>query len=349
MARVRTCIIMFLVATTYAITPAQAVQLGLPASTMVQCQSQTGGNGNWQYLNQGQTITVGCTSAAPSSTVMLNAHATVLVKCGTPGPNNSWTSLAAGQQTTISCGSGSKTPTPTPSVRPTPTPSPTFTPTPLPSGVPTPPAIPPVPTLIKPTTVGPGTHGVVGNGITDDTAAWQAALNAGDVIVSPGIYAIAGNLSIPTGRNIFCLSGAIFLDTQTTTTHMFGIGYSPSSLGNNSIVGCTFQGTDYPAGSNNFANYHGGIGGYSELFEVTSGWGTHTDSVLIENNAFLDGQGDDFITYSPCGTANTGSPCNGGAPGTEGPSNITVYNNTFTHCAQPGLHFNGGQTLHAAN
>jgi hypothetical protein len=223
------------------------------------------------------------------------------------------------------------------------------TPTPLPSGVPTPPAIPPTPALNNPTTVGPGTHGVVGNGVTDDTAAWQVLLNNGDVIVEPGTYAIAGNLSIPTGRNISCQPGATFLDTQSKSTRMFQIGYSAGSLGNASMVGCTLKGTDSPAGTNNYANYQGGTSGYSVLFEIVSGWGVHIDNVLIENNDFLDGQGDALITYSPCGTANTGAPCNSGAPGTEGPSNITVYNNSFTHCAQPGLHFNGGQNLHAAN
>jgi hypothetical protein len=130
---------------------------------------------------------------------------------------------------------------------------------------------------------------------------------------------------------------------------MFEIGYSNSSLGNNSVVGCTFKGTDYPAGWNNYANFVMPSANYSELFEIASGWGVHADNVLIENNSFMDGQGDLLITYSPCGTGKTGSACNGGPPGAEGPSNITVYNNTFTHCGQPGLHFNGGQILHAAN
>jgi hypothetical protein len=164
--------------------------------------------------------------------------------------------------------------------------------------------------------------------------------------VAPATYAIAGNVSIPTGRNISCQSGAIFLDTQDKSTRMFQIGFSSSSVGNNSIVGCTLEGTDFAVGSpGSFANYRGGTGGYSELLEIASGWGLHTDNVLVENNTVLNGQGDDIITYSPCGTAHTGSPCNNGAPGTEGPSHIFIVNNVISHCAQPGIHFNGGQLL----
>lgn len=249
---------------------------------------------------------------------------------------------AAGTSMSISFSVIDPTPTPTP-----PPPTATPTPAPWPSGVPTPAAIPPIPALKSPITVGPGTFGVVGNGTTDDTAAWQTRLNTSDVIVLPGTYAIAGNLHIPTGRNIQCQSGATFLDTQSKGTTMFLIGGSCATcLGNNSIVGCTFEGTDTPAGANNYANYLGGTSGYSELLEIASGWGIHIDNVLIENNTFRDGQGDNLITYSPCGTANTGAPCNGGAPGTEGPSNITIYNNTLQHCAQPGIHINGGQNVH---
>ncbi len=217
----------------------------------------------------------------------------------------------------------------------------------IPNGVPAPPAIPPIPALRNPLTVKPksvfGGHSIHGDGTTDDTAGIQAALNASDIIVAPATYAIAGNVSIPTGRNISCQSGAIFFDTQSKGTRMFQIGYGdPSSNGNNSIVGCTFQGTDT---AKDYSTYRGGNSGYSELLEISTG-GQHTDDVLIQNNTFLNAQGDSVLTYSPCGMANNGSgPCNGGAPGTEGPSNIFIVNNTVNHCAQPGIHLNGGQGL----
>jgi hypothetical protein len=218
----------------------------------------------------------------------------------------------------------------------------------IPNGVPAPPAIPPIPALRNPLTVKPksvfGGHTIHGDGTTDDTAGIQAALNASDIIVAPATYAIAGNVTIPTGRNISCQSGAIFFDTQSKGTRMFQIGYGDrSSNGNNSIVGCTFQGTDT---ANNYSTYHGGTSGYSELLVISTGGGQHTDNVLIQNDTFLDAQGDSVLTYSPCGTANNGSgPCNNGAPGTEGPSNIFFVNDTVSHCVQPGIHLNGGQNL----
>jgi parallel beta-helix repeat protein len=182
-----------------------------------------------------------------------------------------------------------------------------------------------------------------GDGVTDDTAGIQAALKTSDVIVAPATYAIAGNVTIPTGRNISCQSGAIFFDTQSKGTRMFQIGWgNPASNGNNSIVGCTFQGTDTAA---NYSTYAGGTSGYSELLMISTGNGQHTDNVLIENNTFLNGQGDNIITFSPCGPNNTGAPCNGGAPGTEGPSHIFIVNNNISHCGQPGIHLNGGQNI----
>ena len=312
-------------------------QISSADSVMVQCDGQLMRNGTVN-LATGQGSTYACPSSA------LPDHGSVLVKCngGNPSPsgNHAWLPVTLGQTANLSC-AGAVGPTPKP-----PTPSASATPSPQPSGIPTPPAIPPIPPLKSPVTIKPGAHFngyvVYGNGVTDDTPAIQAALNTSDVIVAPAVYAIAGNVTIPTARNISCESGATFLDTQSRATRMFQIGYSSSSVGNNSIVGCTLEGTDTAA---NYSTYTGGVGGYSELLEIASGWGLHTDNVLIENNTFLNGQGDDIITYSPCGTAHTGAPCNNGSPGTEGPSHIFVVNDTISHCAQPGIHFNGGQLL----
>jgi hypothetical protein len=216
----------------------------------------------------------------------------------------------------------------------------------VPSGFPAPPAIPSVPSLNNPVTIRPGAtfagYTVAGDGVTDDTAAIQAALDTSDVTVAPATYAIGGSVTIPTGRNISCQNGATFLDTQSTGTRMFQIGRSYDSVGDNSIVGCNLQGTDSAA---DYSTFQGGISDYSELLEISSGKGLHTDNLLVENNTFSNAQGDSIITYSPCGVNNTGDPCNNGAPGTEGPSHIFIVNNTVSHCAQPGVHLNGGQLI----
>ena len=220
----------------------------------------------------------------------------------------------------------------------------------IPNGVPVPPAIPPIPALTNPLTIKPGNvfgnNIIHGDGVTDDTAGIQAALNASDIIVTPATYAIAGNVTIPTGRNISCQRGATFFDTQSKGTRMFQIGFSRFSVGDNSIVGCHLRGTDFLFGHpGSYANYRGGNSGYSELLEISTGSGVHTHNVLIENDVFSDAQGDALLTYSPCGTRNTGGPCNNGPPGTEGPSDIFVVDSVVEHCSQPGIHLNGGQNL----
>jgi parallel beta-helix repeat protein len=291
-------------------------------------------------------------TATPTRTVTQSATQTASATA-TRTATATGTRTAAPTATATAKPTSTRTPTPivtstrTATSTPTgPTPTPTLTSS-LPSGVPTPPAIPPIPALNSPVTIKPGASFggflVYGDGATDDTQPIQAALNTSDVIVAPATYAIAGSVTIPTGRNISCQSGAIFFDPQTLDTRMFQIGWGdPSSNGNNSIVGCTFKGTDT---ANDFSTYQGGSSGYSELLEISTGGGQHTNNVLIQNNTFLDAQGDSIITYSPCGPNNTGSPCNNGAPGTEGPSNIFVVNNNISHCIQPGVHLNGGQNI----
>ena len=328
------------------------------ASVIVACPGKSGGNGQRNTVPVGGSVTVnGCGGSS-----IISSAGSSLISCPdyVGGTNVNRYNMTSNAQVVIVSGckgakssGGGPSATPTPHATPTPAttpmppaPTPAATASPLPVGVPPPPAIPPVPALRSPVTLKPGAafggYVVYGNGVTDDTPAINAALAVSDVLVAPASYAVAGNVTIPTGRNISCQSGAIFLDTTSKMTRMFQIGFSSGSIGNNSIVGCTLDGTDTAA---NYSTYTGGVGGYSELFEIASGWGLHTDNVLIKNNIFQNGQGDNIITYSPCGTANTGASCNNGAPGSEGPSHIFIVNNTISHCAQPGIHFNGGQLL----
>ena len=55
--------------------------------------------------------------------------------------------------------------------------------------------------------------GAVGDGVTDDTAAIQAAITAGNAIFPPGSYALTGDISIPSNRKIVISKGATVTNT----------------------------------------------------------------------------------------------------------------------------------------
>jgi Pectate lyase superfamily protein len=153
--------------------------------------------------------------------------------------------------------SPSPTPTPAPSPTPIPAPSPTPTPTPAPTPTPSPnsPLLSdnvdslmtdllgqgdPLPTLANPTT--PQSFGAKGDGATDDTAAFQAAINAGDVIVPPALYLINGTVSVPNYRNIQCQPGSVLYTTNHNSTGSAILSLNQTSY--SSVIDCTFTGTN---------------------------------------------------------------------------------------------------------
>jgi hypothetical protein len=152
-------------------------------------------------------------------------------------------------------------PTPTPTPRPTSTPSPTKSPTPTPS--PSPSATPtpgstalsqnlnvlfaqllgqavPLPTLWN--SSGPQAFGAKGDGITDDTAAFQAAVNAGDVEIPPSTYLINGTVNVPSARNIQCQPGAVLYTTRHDSSQTAILSFSGSSR--SAVIGCTLLGSN---------------------------------------------------------------------------------------------------------
>jgi hypothetical protein len=228
----------------------------------------------------------------------------------------------------------------------TPSPIPSATPTSpnIPAGWPTPDAVPTTAPMVntqefmRGATFGPYT--VAGDGNTLDTNAWRAALSAGDVHVHAGTYLINGVNNIPTGRNIQCDTGGAFLDKNLSGDYIFAIGQNTSSVGHNQIIGCEIYGTLATDRSNNppCCNYTEGV-------HINTGNGVHTSQVLLSNLYVHNVGGDGIITYSPCGTKNTGGPCNNGPPGTEGPSYIWVVNSKVALSGQPNVHVNGGQHI----
>jgi hypothetical protein len=127
---------------------------------------------------------------------------------------------------------------PTPTPTPTPTRTPTSTPTPGnvvgPAGYP----------LTAPVGYGnPITFGATGNGTTDDTAAFQSAVNAGNVYVSQtGTYLIVGQVLMPSNRILQCASGVI-LKTNKHDSNDSGL-LRLNSTNNVAILGCTLIGTN---------------------------------------------------------------------------------------------------------
>ena len=112
------------------------------------------------------------------------------------------------------------TPSPTPTDTPTPTPTPTVTPTVAPTPTPTPTATPtptvaptPTPTpTATPAVISVKDYGAHGDGVSDDAAHIQAALNAGDdVYFPPGDYRIKAGLILRDGNVLTGADGATII------------------------------------------------------------------------------------------------------------------------------------------
>jgi hypothetical protein len=92
--------------------------------------------------------------------------------------------------------------------------------------------------------------GAVGDGVTDDTAAVQSALNAGNVFISPGTYRITRSVTVPSNRWMFGNSSASVLritgvdrDDPTTNFNAFQISGATRNI---LIEDLSFQGENDP-------------------------------------------------------------------------------------------------------
>jgi parallel beta-helix repeat protein len=134
------------------------------------------------------------------------------------------------------------------------------------------------------TTSTPQAYGAAGNGQTDDTAAFQAALNAGDITIPSGTYLINGTVRVPDNRNITCQSGAVLLTTQKNSrnTAIFRIRSSYTT-----VSGCTLEGgnTSVPPGYDPVQEFNFGI-------EIWAPGGHNT----IQNNTFKNFWGNAGVT-----------------------------------------------------
>ena len=101
----------------------------------------------------------------------------------------------------------------------------------------------PLPTLNSQVT--PQAYGAMGDGVTDDTRAFQRALEAGDLSVPPATYLINGNIEVPSYRSIQCQPGAN-LHTARHDRNESGV-ITFSAVSNSSVLGCTITGSNTAA------------------------------------------------------------------------------------------------------
>lgn len=90
--------------------------------------------------------------------------------------------------------------------------------------------------------VTPQAYGAMGDGVTDDTAAFQSALEAGDLLVLEGTYLINGTIKVPSHRNVRCRPGANLHTTRHDGNESGVITFS--GVSHSSVIGCTITGSN---------------------------------------------------------------------------------------------------------
>ena len=209
--------------------------------------------------------------------------------------------------------SPSATPTVALTPKPTSSPKPTATPTPSIYGV----GGIPNPTLIAPVQ-NPVTYGADPAGVNDSTAAFQKAVDAGDMLIPSGTYKISGQITVPSNRNIQCAvaNKTIIKNPNSTNGNVFLI---PAGTGWVSVSNCDFEGTNTSQPPKYVAAYE-----WNYFVEIE--YGAH--DVEVENNYFRNCAGNACVhTYT-----------NDTNPAT---TNITVRNDEFDNCGIYGVTTDG--------
>lgn len=88
----------------------------------------------------------------------------------------------------------------------------------------------------------PQEYGAKGDGVTDDTAAFQLALKSGDVWVPRATYLINHNIRVPSYRNVHCEPGAKLYTTRHDDSESGVITFSAANY--SSVIGCTITGSN---------------------------------------------------------------------------------------------------------
>jgi hypothetical protein len=213
--------------------------------------------------------------------------------------------------------SGVSAPAPTPVPQPAPAPAPSNPSIPDPSVMPVSFVLP---KLVNP--VSPKQFGAKCDGVTDDSVAFQAAVNAGDVLVPAGKCVINKTVMISTSnKHIECAPGAILYHTNPYAGNMFNIkAFTATGISGVSIVKCRFLGTNTEA-----AQYYDRD---ERHWDIPVQANNKVDNLLIAGNTFEKFFGQAmFQTYAP-DAASAGS-------------GQRIMYNTFKSCGYYGPVFAG--------
>jgi hypothetical protein len=189
------------------------------------------------------------------------------------------------------------------------------------------------PLLVNP--VNPLDFGAKCDGVTDDTAAFQAAVNAGDVLVPPGTCLINGTVAVRVSNKHIQCEGTILKRTTGTNYNMFLIGneaYNSTVYDNDSIVNCNFVGANTVAPQFQLG---------TKQFDIPVETYGIVNHFFLAGNSFKQFFGQSmFQTYSPtnAGTGdyiayNTFQSCGYYGPVFDAHTNGYIGHNTLVDCA----------------
>jgi len=167
----------------------------------------------------------------------------------------------------------------------------------------------------------PVNYGADPTGNKNSAAAFQKAINAGDLDVPAGLFRINSTVYVPSNRNIRCEAGAAV--KYTTRAHFIMFAWWGTTGG--SAFNCRFRGP----------NYNRAVPSYTPVGQVIlfiQSIGGHGGSLTIAHNDFngMGGWTGAVLIY--------GSRAN-----QPGPRNNLITYNTFEHCSSDAIQITSGE------
>jgi hypothetical protein len=171
--------------------------------------------------------------------------------------------------------------------------------------------------------VSPMDFGAKCDGVTDDSAAFQSAVNSGDVLVPANANCVINKpvMIQVSHKHIECSPGATLLHTDAFAGRMFNIWppSTSSTIDDISFVGCGFHGanTDIP-------QYYADARNNETAINVVN----RVTNLLVAGNTFHNFYGDAVVQTFAATPADTGS-------------GYKIISNLFQSCGGNGALFNG--------